>query len=388
MRIPVTTVLIVTHYFAHHGGGIERVASELAKAYSKRHALNVIWVASNCDAAPTETRNLHMLPMSSWNGIERLCGLPYPLWSPIALPRLWRAVGLSDVVHLHDYIYFGNLLTSLLAAIRRKPVLITQHIGLIPYENKIMRGVLSLLNRALGAFVLRRANQAIFVSEAVQSYFCGITAFREQPKLIPNGLDTDIFHELSNAQRDAMRATLEMPTGRIVLLFAGRFVEKKGLGVLRELCHEFADCHWLLVGEGSIDPNSWDLPNVRVFQKLPQISLARLYQTADLLILPSKGEGFPLVVQEAMACGTPAMVGVETATALPNLTGLIFSADAEGESAVSAWKTALRAILDNRTELFNLRTRVASHAKREWSWQNCATAYVTEMEHILVSKVH
>lgn len=373
-----TTVLIGTHYYAQHGGGIERVAGELAKAYADRLGMNVVWVASNCDTPPPESPGLHILPMPSWNGIEQMSGLPYPIWSPIAFPRLWRAVGRVNVIHIHDFLYFGNLLILLFAVARRKPVLITQHIGLIPYENKLMRGTLSLLNRTLGSFVLHHAGQVIFVSEVVQAYFSAIAPFRKQSKVIPNGLDTEIFHELTHDRREAKRMELDIPAGRTVLLFVGRFVEKKGLGILKQLAYEFADCIWIFAGEGPIDPATWALPNVRVFQKLPQVSLVDLYQAADLLVLPSKGEGFPLVVQEAMACGTPAITGLDTARALPGLENLVFSADTESDTRVAAWKSALHRILIRPDELAALRARVAAHASEVWSWQKCASAYAAE----------
>jgi glycosyltransferase involved in cell wall biosynthesis len=41
--------------------------------------------------------------------------------------------------------------------------------------------------------------------------------------------------------------------------------------------------------------------------------LARIYRAADALILPSRGEGFPLSVQEAIASGLPAFVCADPA---------------------------------------------------------------------------
>jgi glycosyltransferase involved in cell wall biosynthesis len=56
---------------------------------------------------------------------------------------------------------------------------------------------------------------------------------------------------------------------------------------------------------------------VTVFSGLSGPSLADLYRASDVLVLPSKGEGFPLVIQEALACGLPVVCSAETAGADP-----------------------------------------------------------------------
>ncbi len=45
--------------------------------------------------------------------------------------------------------------------------------------------------------------------------------------------------------------------------------------------------------------------------------MAALYRASDLLVLPSTGEGFPLVVQEALASGLPVVCSQETLGADP-----------------------------------------------------------------------
>lgn len=101
-------------------------------------------------------------------------------------------------------------------------------------------------------------------------------------------------------------------------------MKKKGLKLLEKLARNYQEIEWLFAGWGSLNPKQWNLNNVHVWENLQKSQLTPLYQCADLLILPSVGEAFPLVIQEAMACGTPAFVSDESANQYPQLEGLIF----------------------------------------------------------------
>jgi glycosyltransferase involved in cell wall biosynthesis len=172
-----------------------------------------------------------------------------------------------------------------------------------------------------------------------------------------------------------------------VFLFVGRFVEKKGLPVLRRLAERIPDVTWLFAGWGSLDPRQWNLPNVRVFSSLTWDVLKTVYHAADLLVLPSVGEGLPLVIQEAMACGTPALVSTETVRADGKAASLIFCERVDGlgsEEAVAAlWLDRIRALLKNPEELGRLRARVAAFARKHWSWEEDAARYTDIIEELL-----
>ena len=93
------------------------------------------------------------------------------------------------------------------------------------------------------------------------------------------------------------------------------FVEKKGLHVLEIMARMRSDVLFVFAGHGTLDPRGWGMPNVRVYSGLFGSTLASLYRASDLLLLPSTGEGFPLVVQEALACGLAILCGTDTAGA-------------------------------------------------------------------------
>ena len=136
---------------------------------------------------------------------------PFPLWSPGALRRLAAAVRQADVVHIHDCLYLPSLVAYAAARLARRPVLVTQHIGMVPYRSRILRGLMSLAYRLLGRQVLRGASQVIFVSEVVRRYFSSFVRFRAAPALVPNGVDRALFHPVDEARRAALRSA---PGGR------------------------------------------------------------------------------------------------------------------------------------------------------------------------------
>jgi glycosyltransferase involved in cell wall biosynthesis len=366
---------LVTHYFPSHRGGVEAVAWEIASRLAASGAAETTWFASDTDRAPPEVPGLRCVPASAWNVAERLLGFPFPLWSPAALAKLSRAVREGDVLHLHDCLYLANLVAWLAAAVARRPVVITQHIGNIPFRNPLLRATLAAANRLLGKLVLGRAAQSIFVSDVVLRYFQRFVHFRRAPLRVANGVDCTMFQSLDDRARALLRARLGVHVATPVLLFAGRFVEKKGLHILQRLARELPQVRWIFAGWGPLDPSRWALANVAVHRDLSQAQLAPLYQAADLLVLPSVGEGFPLVVQEAMACGTPALVSDDTAAACPEAAGVLLHESLAVDDPASHWRARIAQLLHQSDTLRALRPRVAEFARATWSWERTVERY-------------
>jgi len=358
-------VTLVTHYYPAHRGGVERVAGQLAERLAASGIAEFEWHASDCDVAPAPVRGITTVPARSWNGIERLLGFPYPLWSAGALRRLVQACRTADVVHLHDCLYFPNIVAYVAARHAGRPVLVTQHIGHVPYRNPLLRVLQRIANGILGRWILGGADRVVFESSTVRDYFSRFVRFRSPPALIENGVDADRFAPAEAAMRRAERP---------VLLFLGRFVEKKGLSVLHELARRLPEVQWVFAGWGPLDPSAWELANVTVVPSPGAGQLASLYQAADLFVLPSVGEGVPLSLQEAMACGTPALVGEETAAGIPGAEDVLLRERVGDAHTVERWSARIRALLGSG-ELQALRPRVAAFAREYWSWPRCAARY-------------
>ena len=329
-------VLLGTAYYESHNGGIEIVAGHLARELRLR-GCHVTWAASDVTPPPALNATFgEALPLATWNITERRLGLPLPLPSLRSIARIIRAVRDSDALLLHDALYPTNIVAMLASRWLGKPVVLVQHIGAIEYRNPITRRLMSAATALITRPILAAANQVVFISEAVKLAFDDVR-YKAPPQLVFNGVDPDTFKPPAhNFDRACVRAKLGLPADRKTVLFVGRFVEKKGLYIIERLARLRPQTIFALAGWGPINPRSWGLPNVCVLSDLNGPTLAPLYQASDFFLLPSVGEGFPLVIQEALGCGLPVICAAETARADPAIAEMVVGVPINADSAQTA----------------------------------------------------
>jgi len=381
-------VLIGTAYFESHRGGIEIVAGMLARELQRLGA-EVTWFASNASPPPTPDLGRGApRPIPAWNFTERRLGVPLPLPAPSGVATIWREARAADIVLLHDSLYPANVVAMLAARWHRKPVVLVQHIAAVPYRNPLLRGIMAAANTLIAKPMLEAANQVVFISEAVARHFSRVR-FKAQPLCIFNGVDTDVFRlPPAEFSRNRSRAALGLPAEARVVLFVGRFVEKKGLHLIERLARRRTDLTFALAGWGPIDPGVWQLPNVHVLSGLQGPSLVPLYQSSDVFLLPSIGEGLPLVLQESLACGLPVICGQQTAAADPGAGVLIDGVSIESvepDMAVAALAAHIDRMLAETAGPDGPAAAAARHAYvlSRYSWAGAAKAYLSLMKRLV-----
>jgi glycosyltransferase involved in cell wall biosynthesis len=133
-----------------------------------------------------------------------------------------------------------------------------------------------------------------------------------------NSVDTDIFYPLSvtdtEQQRQQFAQKLGLSAATRFVLFAGRLhPQKDPLLLVRSLSAvNQPDVHLLIAGDGELAAAVWiEIEQLGLTQQVTmlgavkQAELADLHRLASICILTSVYEGLPLVVLEALACGTP-----------------------------------------------------------------------------------
>ena len=371
-------IAIVSHYFETHRGGVEIVAGGLMRALA-RLGHEVVWLACDVTPPPTPVNNAASVVLPATNVLENRAGIPMPIPTPAGAARIFRCVREADAVLVHDALYPTSVLAFLAARLWRKPFIVAAHVGIIPYRSRWVRLTLALANGVIARPLLAHADRVAFVSEITATFFATVR-FRAPPVMIFNGVDTDIFHPAASAAgRTALRERLGQPQHRALVLFVGRFVEKKGLHIVEQMARQRPDILWALAGWGRIDPDRWGLNNIKVFSGLSGESLATLYQASDALVLPSVGEGYPLVIQEALACGLPVVCGDEAAWADPAarefLTPVAMNRDDPDAIAAEFGAAVDRVLADPAGRAPQAAARHRFVAER-YSWAACAARYI------------
>lgn len=330
-------VLSVSNFFDSHGGGLERVVAHLNREFvAAGH--DAAWAASDADGLPTSPARL--IGLRCVNPTEKFTGLPMPIPGPRSILRLRRAIRTADAVVIHDALYVTSVLAMIFAKMAGKPVVMVQHIGTIPFASAAMNGIMSLANRLATRPMMATTDRLAFISATVRDDLLGVPP-RRPSQLVFNGVDQSVFNARPRVAASETRTRWMLPDTAPLAIFAGRFVEKKGLRVLRLLAEQRPEIHFALVGQGPIDPLEWKLANIHVLGQQPQDVIADLYRAADMLLLPSVGEGYPLVVQEAMACGLPVICGDGSARADPGASRWLKGVDIDlGDPEASATRCA------------------------------------------------
>lgn len=366
-------ILTISNYYPSHPGGIEIVAQNLVTRWRINH--QVRWAACEVSSHPHEYEP-DDVPLHASNITETRLGFPYPIPTAGSVIDIFRQVQWCEVVHIHDCLYFANIVAFIASSFFSKPLVVTQHVGMVPYRESYKNVLQKLAYQTIGRLVLQGSDEVIFINENIRKWF-EAGANLTKVFLIQNGVDHQVFFPANADEQKSARIRFGLPETGVVLLFVGRFTQKKGVDLIHKIAAARPDYTWVMVGSGEIDISTWDLPNTKVFPRQPQTVLREFYIAADLFVLPSKGEGFPLVVQEALSCGVPAAVSEETASSLPEAPLISLDID-EMPSLLGTLDSALK----NAEFLASLRERSKEFSKI-WDWDAIARQYEDHFIHLV-----
>ena len=375
-------ILIVSSYFPPHVGGVEVVVEHHARALALAGHRTVVATTRTDRSAPVRENagGYEVLRLPASNVIEDRSRVPYPVVSPAFCRALWRLVRWADLVHVHDVIYQPPQVAAVLAGLLRRPLCVTQHAGPAKHERRLVVGVERLSSLVAGRHIWRRAARVCAHNQLIYDHLRRHGVAAERIVRTENGVDTTTFAPGPVTDDPGLRARLRLPAGRPLVLFVGRLVRQKGFEQLIAAADDAY--HIVLAGPGRPpDP----LPaTVTCVGPVRHGDLAQLYRMADVFVLPAVGEVFPLVVQEAMACGLPVVT-----TDDPRYD--TYGVDRQLVQLVSPDPAALRRAILTVISAPELRQRMSAYSRRfaleRFDWRTNQTALLRMYDGVIAERV-
>jgi len=371
-------IALVTSFMPPHLGGIETIAQHLFEGYAARgHEVRCLTSRVPRDLP---ARDGAVIRTPCFNAAEDWMGVPVPVWGPAAIRDLRALVKWADAVHVLDCLYLSSAMAVAVARAGRKAVMLSQNVGFIPYERGWVRAVEHLAYQTLGRAVLRGASHVVLATPTAEAWVRGMYGGRVPAwaSSFPIGIDTDTLRPASAAERAAARAALGFADQRPIVLFAGRLVEKKGVVLVLETASQATEFDVVVAGDGPLRGLLGRAgSNVRWLGAVDAQVMRSLYAAADLVLLPSRGEGLPLVVQEALSCGLPVVISEDEVYAAPLRSAAACLTAARTPPALHA---ALRRGLEQRHAL-----AAAARAYAEANWTR--DGMISQYEKVLASLV-
>ncbi|MEZ5892829.1 MAG: glycosyltransferase [Parvularculaceae bacterium] len=205
-----------------------------------------------------------------------------------------------DLIDAH-YLYPDGVAAVEAARALGKPVVVTARgsdVSLLPSYAKPSARILD---------AVWRADAVIAVAEALKQELVRLGAPGEKIAVLRNGVDLKTF---SPSDREKARAMFGV--SGLVLASVGHLIERKGHDLVIDALKHVEGATLIIAGQG---PEQRRLEaqaaaagvadRVIFLGRVAHENLRDVYSAADMLVLASSREGWPNVLLEAMACGTP-----------------------------------------------------------------------------------
>lgn len=289
-------------------GGAESLVTQWAKQFHfKGHQVDVCTIYSmgefglELERQGIPVYKLDLDPRMETHHLRR----KYDLRVSLPLARIIKK-GRYDAVHAH--LFPTSLFVAIASYLASEP-------GYFFSEHSITnRRRRYPIFKVLDWAIYRRFNQIIAVSNTVRdSLLLWLPGLSDKVRVVHNSIDPKHYN-VPNSQVLTLRRQLGIIENSLIILYVGRLLPAKGPDILLEalslLPADVRPFRVLIVGEGPLEEALRErAAESRLEGKVDFLGsrgdIAHLLDLADLVVLPSRWEGLPMILLEAMAARRP-----------------------------------------------------------------------------------
>jgi len=274
----------------------------------------------------------------------------------VMLTEAWRLVRWSDLVHLHG-VSSKNILITAIARLLGRPIVLSLHTAGADEPAPVKSA------GALSWWAFRSATRYLAVSPALRQSYLEAGLAADAIEQVGNGLDTNMFSPAAAPEKRRLRDLLGLDPDRPVILFVGFFSQDKQPHVLFEAWLRLRDAGHIdatlvFVGATTSEYHEVDAALAERMRAVagerglgdqlifagPRQNVHDYCRAADVFALPSRREGMPVALLEAMSCGVPSV-----ASRLPGATDALIEDGVSGRLVtpgdVEGFAEAVRSML-------------------------------------------
>lgn len=218
--------------------------------------------------------------------------------------------------------------------------------------------------------ILQEASKVIFVSNALLEKAKAFGYSGKNAVVIPNGYDPEIFYPV---EKDIVRKEIGIyKEGYKYVGFVGNLIKIKRADKLPEIFNmvsrSIRKVKFIVVGEGrlrkKVEKEMKERNLESVFTgRVDQKEVVKWMNAMDVMILPSRNEGWPCVVLEAQACGT-CVIGSNNG-GIPEAIGFEEYVVEEGEHFEERFAQKVVEVLEEGYD-----RKVLLNRAKEYAWEN------------------
>lgn len=300
-------ILILNYEYPPLGGGAGIVTKHLAERFAERGCLvHVVTTWFSGEPEYSSEGNLTIVRLKSQRKVTYKSN-PFEMLS-------WARHALSYFKELPDEKLFDICLANftmpggMVAKYIKKrwdiPYVILSHGHDIPWFAPKQMLPWHIVSFPFIKRIMRLASANIVLNQDLKNaadHFIG-EKFKSKNLIIPNGMLMDQYKSGFNSDKKV-----------VDILFVGRLVEQKDPITFLKACHAINQLkipiHFRMIGDGPLKNQieklamQLDIRNIEIMGQVSHYDVLKAYESAEVLILPSREEAMSMVILEAMSRG-------------------------------------------------------------------------------------